>query len=78
METLSIGSIDLYEIRSKCKLLNIYENIDINRTTGDEKKKFSVKEERITRGHGVTLALAKVQCRLNIKQFSFIQRTVNE
>ena len=34
-----------------------------------------VKEER-TRGHGVTLA--KKQCRLDIKIFSFIQRTVNE
>ena len=35
---------------------------------------FSVKEERRTREHGVTLA--KKQCRLNIRIFS--QRTVNE
>ena len=36
----------------------------------------SVKEERRTRGHGVTLA--KKQCRLDIRKFSFSQRTVNE
>ena len=44
------------------KILNGYENI--------------VKEERRTRGHGVTLA--KEQCRLDISNFSFSQRTVNE
>ena len=37
---------------------------------------FTVKEERRTRGHGVTLA--KKQCRLDIRKFSFSQRTVNE
>ena len=37
---------------------------------------FSVKEERRTRGPGVTLA--KKQCRLDIMKFSFSQRTVNE
>ena len=36
---------------------------------------FTVKEERRTRGHGVTLA--KKQCRLDIR-YSFSQRTVNE
>ena len=36
----------------------------------------SVKEERRTRGLGVTLA--KKQCRLDIKKFSFLQRTLNE
>ena len=35
---------------------------------------FTVKEERRTRGHGVTLA--KKQCRLDIRKFS--QRTENE
>ena len=35
-----------------------------------------LKEERRTRGHGVTLA--KKQCRLDIRKFSFSQRTVNE
>ena len=51
------------------KILNGYENIDRNIF-------FTVKEERRTRGHGVTLA--KKQCRLDIRQFSFSQRTVNE
>ena len=37
---------------------------------------FSVKEERRTRGHGITLA--KKQCRLDIRKFSFSQRTGNE
>ena len=48
--------------------MNGYENIDRNIL-------FSVKEER-TIGHGVTLA--KKQCRLDIRKFSFSQRTVNE
>ena len=47
------------------KILNGYEYIDRNIY-------FSVKEERMTRGHGVTIA--KKQC---IKKFSFSQRTVN-
>ena len=51
------------------KILNGYENIDRNMF-------FTVKEERRTRGHGVTLA--KKQCRLDIRKFSFSQRTVNE
>ena len=51
------------------KILNGYENIDRNIC-------FTVKEERRTRGHGVTLA--KKQCRLDIRQFSFSQRTVHE
>ena len=49
------------------KILNGYENIDRNIF-------FTVNEER-TRGHGVTLA--KKQCRLDIRKFSFSQRTVN-
>ena len=44
------------------KILNGYENIDRNIF-------FSVKEERRTRGHGITLA--KKQCRLDIRKFSF-------
>ena len=48
--------------------MNGYENIDRNMF-------FIVKGER-TRGHGV--ALAKKQCRLDIRKFSFSQRTVNE
>ena len=49
------------------KILNGYENIDRIFV-------FVVKEERRTRGHGVTLA--KKQCRLNIRKCS--QRKVNE
>ena len=37
---------------------------------------FSVKEERRTRGHGITLT--KKRCRLDTRKFSFSQRTVNE
>ena len=51
------------------KTLNGYENIKRNIV-------FLVKEERRSRGHGVTLA--KKQCRLDIRKFSFSQRTVNE
>ena len=51
------------------KILNGYENIDKNIF-------FTVKEKRRTRGHGVTLA--KKQCRLDIRTFSFSQRIVNE
>ena len=54
------------------KILNGYENID--RTFF-----FTVKEERRTRGHGGHgVALAKKQCRLDIRTFSFSQRIVNE
>ena len=35
-----------------------------------------IKEGRMTRGHGIRLA--KEQCRLDIRKFSFSQRTVNE
>ena len=51
------------------KILNGYENIDINIFC-------SVKEERRTRGRGITLA--KKQCRLDISKFSCSQRTVNK
>ena len=51
------------------KILNGYENIDRNIF-------FTVQEERRTRGHGITLA--KKQCRLDIRNFSFSQSVVNE
>ena len=51
------------------KILNGYEIIDRNIF-------FTVKEERRTRGHGVTLA--KKQFRLDIRKNSFSQKTVNE
>ena len=46
------------------EILNGYENIDRNIF-------FSVKEERRTRGHGITLA--KKQCRLDIRIFFFLK-----
>ena len=46
-------------------ILNGYDNIDRNIC-------FSVKEERSTRGHEVTLA--KKQCRLDIRIFSFFTK----
>ena len=51
------------------KILNGYETID-------KAMFFSVKEVRRTRVHGVTLA--KKQCRLDIRKYSFSQRTFNE
>ena len=51
------------------KILNVYENID-------RILFFTVKEERRTRVHRLTLA--KKQRRLDIRTFSFSQRTVNE
>ena len=51
------------------KILNGYENINRNTL-------FSVKDERRTREHGVTLA--KKQCRVDIRKYSFSQRTVNK
>ena len=51
------------------KTLNGYENIDRNML-------FSLKKASRTRGHEVKLA--KDQCRLDIRKYSFSQRTVNE
>ena len=51
------------------KILNGYENID--RTIF-----FSLKKESRTRGHEVKLV--KDQCRLDIRKYSFSQRTIND
>ena len=51
------------------KILNGYENIDRNMF-------FSLKKDNRTRGHEVTLV--KDQCRLDIRKYSFSQRTINE
>ena len=51
------------------KLLNGYENID-------KKNFFSLKKDNRTREHEVTLV--KDQCRLDIRKYSFSQRTINE
>ena len=51
------------------KILNGYEHIDRNMF-------FSQKKDSRTRGHEVKLA--NDQCRLDIRKYSFSQRTVNE
>ena len=50
------------------KILNGYENIDYNIY-------FEIKESKITRGHKLTLV--KEQSRLDVRKFSFFQRTIN-
>ena len=50
-------------------ILNGYENIDRNIF-------FSLKKDGRTRGHEVTLV--KDQCRLDIRKYSFSQRTINQ
>ena len=50
------------------KILNGYENIDSNIF-------FDIKESKITRGHNFTLV--KKQSRLDVRKFSFSQRTIN-
>ena len=50
------------------KILNDYENVDSNIF-------FEIKESKITRGHNFTLV--KKQSRLDVRKFSFSQRTIN-
>ena len=50
------------------KILNGYENIDSNIF-------FEIKQSKITRGHNFTLV--KKQSRLDVRKFSFSQRTIN-
>ena len=50
------------------KIFNGYENIDSNIF-------FEIKESKITRGHNFTLL--KQQSRLDVRKFSFSQRTIN-
>ena len=50
------------------KISNGYENIDSNIF-------FEIKESRITRGHNY--ALVKKQSRLDVRKYSFSQRTIN-
>ena len=49
--------------------MNGYENIDRSMF-------FSIKKDSRTRGHHVILV--KNQCRLDIRKYSFSQRTINE
>ena len=50
------------------KILNGYENIDSNIF-------FEIKESKITRGHNYMLV--KKQSRLDVRKYSFSQRTIN-
>ena len=50
------------------KILYGYENIDSNIF-------FEIKKSKVTRGHNFTLM--KKQCRLDIRKYSFSQRTIN-
>ena len=50
------------------KILNGYENIDSNIF-------FKIKEMKITRGHNFTLV--KKQSRLDVRTYSFSQRTID-
>ena len=50
------------------KILNGYANIESNIF-------FEIKESKITRGHNYTLV--KKQSRLDVRKFSFSQRTIN-
>ena len=50
------------------KILNGYENIDSNIF-------FEIKESKIARGHNYTLV--KKQSRLDVRKYSFSQRTIN-
>ena len=49
------------------KILNGYENVDCNIF-------FKIKESKITRGHNYTLV--KKQSRLDVRKYSFSQRTM--
>ena len=51
------------------KILNGYENIDSNIFS------LEIKQIKITRGHNFTLA--EKQSRLDVRKFSFSQRTIN-
>ena len=50
------------------KILNGYENIDSNLF-------FEIKESKVTTGHNFTLVMK--QSRLDVRKFSFSQRTIN-
>ena len=51
------------------KIFNGYDNIDYNIII------FKIKELKITRRHNFTLV--KKQCRLDVREYSFSQRTTN-
>ena len=71
MHLKECGLTTLETRRLRRDQIEVFKIINIDRNIS-----FSDKEERRTRGHGITLA--KKQCRLYTKKISFSQRTVNE
>ena len=65
VQTIATTLIEQIEV---FKILNGYENIDSNIF-------FEIKESKITRGHNYTLV--KKQSRLDVRKYSFSQRTIN-
>ena len=65
LETRRLRGDQIYVFR----ILNGYENIDRNVF-------FSRKKDSRTRGHEVTLV--KDRCKLDVRKYSFSQRTINE
>ena len=65
LETRRLRGIKYLEV---FKILNGFENIDYNIF-------FEIKESKITRGHNYTLV--KKQSRLDVRKYSFSQRTIN-
>ena len=72
LKECGLTTLETIRLRDQIEVFKIligHENIDRNIC-------FSVKKERRTRGHGITLA--KKQCRLDIRQFPFSQIIINE
>ena len=69
LQECGLITLETRRLRDQTKVFKILNGYERNSC-------FSVKEERRTRGHGVTLA--EKQCRLDIRKFSFSQRTLNE
>ena len=66
LETRRLRGLDQIEV---FKIVNVYENIDYNSFF------FEIKEIKITTGHNYTLV--KKQSRLDVRKYSFSQRTIN-
>ena len=66
--SFSQRTINVWDQIEVFKILNGYENIDSNIF-------FEIRQSKITRGHNFTLV--KKQSRLDVRKFSFSQRTIN-
>ena len=73
MRDLSLTTLEKRRLRGDqievFNILNRYDNIDRNMF-------LSLKKDNRARGHGATLV--KDQCRLDIRKYSFSQRTIND